>query len=298
MKYSNLYTLFSTNGRHSLLQPPFLHICSSSAQWLCRSNKHELVSKHTAFRGFTEAPIWPVMWRKRSPPGLRGSRVYGEWGSPTTPSHGRKDTVPLQAGGGTARTSGNIWLGRLHDWPSHRMEGNSSASLTPEEEERMEQTSQMWIDGLLRIRFLPLPSPCKGNTQTSHLHLHLQMAATASSWPSRCQRRWGCAVGAAGRGQSPSYTPVWASGQSKAACSMAPPAACWRRRASGTAGSFLFWNVGRRGKVVWKSEGAATPTQTARETHHELITQILVFHIFSTHAQYYTYKLNYIYTSP
>lgn len=92
----------------------------------------------------------------------------------------------------------------------------------------------------------------------------LQTAAAASSWLSHSQKQWGCAAEAAGKARSPSCTPVSASGSSAAVCSTAPPATCWRRRASGTAGLTLSWSAERHGRDAWRSEGAAMPTQTGK----------------------------------
>lgn len=64
-----------------------------------------------------------------SPPGLRSSRVCGEWDSPIAQNGDRTDIPPPLAGDGTALTSGNAWRGRSHDCSFHRTAGNSSASL-------------------------------------------------------------------------------------------------------------------------------------------------------------------------
>lgn len=112
---------------------------------------------------------------------------------------------------------------------------------------------------------LPWQSLYTENTWMSPPPL-LQSAEAASFWLLHCRMRWGCAKEAAEWVQNPSCTPVWASGPSEAACSTVPPAACWRQRASGTAGSTLSWSVGRHGRVVLRSEGAAMPTQTDTET--------------------------------
>lgn len=94
----------------------------------------------------------------------------------------------------------------------------------------------------------------------------LHSVGEMSSWLSLGQKQWGYAEEAVDWVQNPSCTPVWASGRSEAAGSMAPPAACWRRRASGTASLTLFWFVGKCGRGAWRSEDAATPTQTGRYT--------------------------------